>query len=434
MRKPVFDAHGREYKPRATYKSAGFTRETHNLPSICRAPEEETGSNDLSVLRARCRYIVQNYPQAAGFADQITRRVSTQIRIQSRMVDDNGVPMRDANEETEKWLGRAWSANRMKPWTGFTADGLSFVQAARLAMFTRVVDGEVFLVKSINRDDRRAISREWQVVSADNIADAPFAKTKPMRGNKVVQGVEVNRAGRPVAYHFYSDGKTRNYYGVNRKTKRVTAERVLHWYKQDRPGQVRGVSELARVILAFADIEEFSKAKIQAEWIANSFAALVHAQDIENAPIGFDAEETTSTGTTFLGDISPGIIQTIGLGVALDYMMGLGMEAIAAHEAGLRDYAMSRFAGLNWMQVQGHAPGKAAIFSFTLDGAAHAHDISTILDKKGVAVRAGHHCAGPLMDHLGVTATCRASFGMYNTKAEIDVLIEALELAHDLFG
>ncbi|GAA6201064.1 cysteine desulfurase [Aquicoccus sp. SU-CL01552] len=131
---------------------------------------------------------------------------------------------------------------------------------------------------------------------------------------------------------------------------------------------------------------------------------------------------------------TPGIVQIIGLGVALDYMMSLGMEDIAAHEAGLRDYAQERLTGLNWLQVQGHAPGKAAIFSFTLEGAAHAHDVSTILDKKGIAVRAGHHCAGPLMDHLGVTATCRASFGLYNTKAEVDVLIEALELAHDLFG
>ncbi|TDK51161.1 cysteine desulfurase [Antarcticimicrobium luteum] len=131
---------------------------------------------------------------------------------------------------------------------------------------------------------------------------------------------------------------------------------------------------------------------------------------------------------------TPGIVQIIGMGVALDYMMDLGMENIAAHEAGLRDYAQDRFAGLNWLQVQGHAPGKAAIFSFTLEGAAHAHDISTILDKKGVAVRAGHHCAGPLMDHLGVTATCRASFGLYNTRAEVDVLVEALELAHELFA
>ncbi|MCU9837438.1 cysteine desulfurase [Ruegeria sp. WL0004] len=131
---------------------------------------------------------------------------------------------------------------------------------------------------------------------------------------------------------------------------------------------------------------------------------------------------------------TPGIVQTIGFGVALEYLMDLGMENIAAHEAGLRDYAIQRFAGLNWLNVQGHAPGKAAIFSFTLEGAAHAHDISTILDKKGVAVRAGHHCAGPLMEHLGVTATCRASFGLYNTREEVDTLIDALELAHELFA
>ncbi|WP_027258909.1 cysteine desulfurase [Leisingera aquimarina] len=130
---------------------------------------------------------------------------------------------------------------------------------------------------------------------------------------------------------------------------------------------------------------------------------------------------------------TPGIVQTIGFGVALDYMMDLGMENIAKHEGGLRDYAMQRLTGLNWVNVQGQAIGKAAIFSFTMEGAAHPHDVSTILDKKGVAVRAGHHCAGPLMDHLGVSATCRASFGLYNTKEEVDTLIDALELAHELF-
>ncbi len=130
---------------------------------------------------------------------------------------------------------------------------------------------------------------------------------------------------------------------------------------------------------------------------------------------------------------TPGIVQQIGLGVALDYMMGLGMEAIAAHEDRLRDYARERLGGLNWLAVQGNSADKAAIFSFTMAGA-HAHDISTILDKKGVAVRAGHHCAGPLMDHLGLTATCRASFGLYNTEAEVDALVDALELARDLLG
>jgi len=131
---------------------------------------------------------------------------------------------------------------------------------------------------------------------------------------------------------------------------------------------------------------------------------------------------------------TPGIVSIIGLGAALDYLEGVGMKAIAAHEKEIADYADRRLKGLNWLNLQGTAPGKAAIFSFTLNGAAHAHDISTILDKKGVAVRAGHHCAQPLMEHLGVTATCRASFGMYNTTQEVDALVDALELAQELFA
>ena len=131
---------------------------------------------------------------------------------------------------------------------------------------------------------------------------------------------------------------------------------------------------------------------------------------------------------------TPGIVQVIGLGVALDYMTGLGMENIAAHERDLRDYARARLRGLNWLDIQGDAPGKGAIFSFTMAGAAHAHDLSTVLDRKGIAVRAGHHCAQPLMDFLGVPATARASFALYNTRAEVDALIEGLELCHELFG
>ncbi len=131
---------------------------------------------------------------------------------------------------------------------------------------------------------------------------------------------------------------------------------------------------------------------------------------------------------------TPGIVQQIGLGAALDYLMELGMDNVAAHEAELRDYARDRLAGLNWLSVQGNSATKGAIFSFTLDGAGHPHDISTVLDKKGVAVRAGHHCAQPLMTHLGVSATCRASFGLYNTRAEVDTLVEALELCHELFA
>ena len=131
---------------------------------------------------------------------------------------------------------------------------------------------------------------------------------------------------------------------------------------------------------------------------------------------------------------TPGIVQTIGLGASLEYLMELGMDNVAAHEADLAAYATERLTALNWLHVQGQAPGKAAIFSMTLDGAGHPHDISTILDKKGIAVRAGHHCAQPLMEHLGVNATARASFGLYNTREEVDRLVEGLELCHRLLG
>lgn len=131
---------------------------------------------------------------------------------------------------------------------------------------------------------------------------------------------------------------------------------------------------------------------------------------------------------------TPGIVQMIGFGAAIDYLTGLGMENIAVHERGLRDYAQSKLSGLNWLNIQGNSATKGAIFSFTLDGAAHPHDISTVVDRRGIAVRAGHHCAQPLMQHLGVAATCRASFGLYNTRAEVDALADALELCHELFS
>ncbi|MEM6479183.1 MAG: cysteine desulfurase [Pseudomonadota bacterium] len=131
---------------------------------------------------------------------------------------------------------------------------------------------------------------------------------------------------------------------------------------------------------------------------------------------------------------TPGIVQQIGLGAALDYLMDLGMGEVARHEDTLRDYTRTRLSGLNWLNVQGQSADKAAIFSFTMNGAAHAHDISTILDKRGIAVRAGHHCCQPLLDHLGEPATARASFGLYNTTREVDALVDALELCHDLLA
>ena len=130
---------------------------------------------------------------------------------------------------------------------------------------------------------------------------------------------------------------------------------------------------------------------------------------------------------------TPQIVQAIGLGAALNYMMQVGRDRIAAHEAVLKAYAHERLGELNWLRIYGTAKEKGAIVSFNIDGL-HPHDVSTIIDRSGVAVRAGHHCAQPLMTRLGVPATCRASFAMYNTKAEIDVLAEALIKAHDFFA
>ena len=131
---------------------------------------------------------------------------------------------------------------------------------------------------------------------------------------------------------------------------------------------------------------------------------------------------------------TPGIVQTIGLGVALEYMMDIGMDNIKAYESDLTSYARQRLEGLNWLNIQGKPIKKGAIFAFTLEGSAHAHDISTILDKQGIAVRAGQHCAGPLMHHMGINASCRASFAFYNTKREVDKLLDGLELARDLLS
>lgn len=130
---------------------------------------------------------------------------------------------------------------------------------------------------------------------------------------------------------------------------------------------------------------------------------------------------------------TPPIVEAVGLGAALNYMMQVGRENIARHEAELGAFAHARLGELPWLKIYGTAPGKGAIVSFGIDGL-HPHDISTIIDRSGVAVRAGHHCAQPLMERLGVTATCRASFAMYNTKDEIDALAQALVKAHDLFA
>ena len=129
---------------------------------------------------------------------------------------------------------------------------------------------------------------------------------------------------------------------------------------------------------------------------------------------------------------TPPIVQAIGLGAALDYMMDIGSQAIELHEEDLKNYAREKLSSLNSLRIIGDAKDKGAIFSFEIEGV-HAHDIATLLDRSGIAVRAGTHCAEPLMARFDVTSTCRASFAMYNTRDEVDALCEGLRRASEFF-
>jgi cysteine desulfurase/selenocysteine lyase len=130
---------------------------------------------------------------------------------------------------------------------------------------------------------------------------------------------------------------------------------------------------------------------------------------------------------------TPPIVQAIGLGAALRYIDGIGRDRIAAHEAKLAEYAQQRLSAINSLKIYGTAKGKGAIVAFNLEGA-HPHDVSTIIDRAGVAVRAGTHCAQPLLARYGTTATCRASFALYNTLDEVDSLAEALLKTQSFFA
>jgi cysteine desulfurase / selenocysteine lyase len=130
---------------------------------------------------------------------------------------------------------------------------------------------------------------------------------------------------------------------------------------------------------------------------------------------------------------TPHIAGAIGLGAAVDYLEALGLERIAATEQELLDYATGRLCRIPGLTVVGTAPQKAAVVSFTLQGV-HPHDLGTILDSEGVAIRTGHHCAMPVMDFFGVPATARASFAFYNTRAEVDRLVDALLVAREMLG
>ncbi len=130
---------------------------------------------------------------------------------------------------------------------------------------------------------------------------------------------------------------------------------------------------------------------------------------------------------------TPQIAEAVALHAALEYMNGLGREAIAAHEHGLTIYAMAQLEAMDGVRILGRQPDKGGICTFVVDGA-HAHDVSTIIDRSGVAVRAGHHCCQPLMERYGVNASVRASFGLYNTRQEVDRFIEALAKAKDMLS
>ncbi|MBC8337301.1 MAG: cysteine desulfurase [Rhodospirillales bacterium] len=130
---------------------------------------------------------------------------------------------------------------------------------------------------------------------------------------------------------------------------------------------------------------------------------------------------------------TPAIAEAIGLGVAIDYVQAIGLDNIAAHEHGVLQYATERLLTIEGLKIIGTAKEKAAIISFDLDGV-HPHDLGTFVDRAGVAVRVGHHCAQPVMDRFGVAATARASFGLYNTRGEVDALVDALEETRKFFG
>jgi cysteine desulfurase/selenocysteine lyase len=130
---------------------------------------------------------------------------------------------------------------------------------------------------------------------------------------------------------------------------------------------------------------------------------------------------------------TPSIVQAIGLGAAIDYVNSIGKARIRSHEAGLVQYAHDRLREINSLRIIGHAKNKGPIVSFEMKGA-HPHDVATIIDRSGVAVRAGTHCVMPLLSRFGVTATCRASFAMYNTREEVDSLAQALLKAQAFFS
>jgi cysteine desulfurase/selenocysteine lyase len=130
---------------------------------------------------------------------------------------------------------------------------------------------------------------------------------------------------------------------------------------------------------------------------------------------------------------TPPIVEAIGLGAAIDYVTSIGLDRIKIHEGDVLAYATERLRAINSLKIIGNAKNKACLVSFTMEGA-HPHDIGTVLDQQGIAIRAGHHCAQPLMESLGIVATARASFALYNSKSDVDALVNALQNVQEIFA
>ena len=171
---------------------------------------------------------------------------------------------------------------------------------------------------------------------------------------------------------------------------------------------------------AAVDLQEIDREMLQVSERRQACIEIVERERVtyNEAPHKFEA------GT-------PPILQAIGFGAALDWLGQFESDDVIAHEHALYERAYEAVRGVNGLTVHGTAKGKGAVLSFSVEGA-HPHDLAQILDRYGVAVRAGHHCAQPLMDHLGVSATARASFGIYNTLEEVDAFIEALHKARGM--
>lgn len=170
------------------------------------------------------------------------------------------------------------------------------------------------------------------------------------------------------------------------------------------------------------------------------YARAEHLKKMRPYQGGGEMIRTVTTEKVTYGDAphrfeagTPPIVEAAGFAAALEWLMAQDRAAICAHEHDLLDHATRRLSELNWIKIHGRAPGKGAIVSFEMEGV-HPHDIATIIDGQGVAVRAGHHCAQPLMERLGVPATARASFALYNTRAEIDTLVDALKHVRKVFA